>query len=383
MKSALHTSLVATALVTTLPAGAAENTELQELRRQLSELEQRIEAVGAAADRSTTAPNRTTFGGYGELHYNNWDNQLPDGRDKKELDFHRFVLFFGHAFDERTRFFSELEVEHALVKDTQSGTKAPGEVELEQAYVEFDLNERMSTKGGVFLLPVGIINETHEPPTFYGVERNPVESQIIPATWWEGGAAFSHRLANGLAYDLAVHSGLYATGYDIRGGRQKTASAKADALAYTGRIKWTGLPGLELAASLNHQTDLTQGTATAIAGNLLTTHAIYSTGPFALRALYAQWRLDDNGMAAGRDEQQGWYVEPSYKLSSKWGVFARHSRWDKQAGDSADSEYTQTDVGVNYWPHPDVVIKLDYQDQAAPVGQNEYDGFNLGIGYQF
>ncbi|HEY9147497.1 MAG TPA: porin, partial [Gammaproteobacteria bacterium] len=243
---------------------------------------------------------------------------------------------------------------------------------------------QMSAKGGLFLTPVGILNETHEPPTFYGVERNPVEKQIIPATWWEAGAAFNHRMGSGLAYDLALHSGLYSDDYNIRGGRQKVAKAKADALAYTARIQWSGIPGLVLAASLNHQSDIRQGTTPEkVSADLLETHAIYTTGSFSLRALYAQWQLDDDGTAAGQDEQHGWYIEPGYKLSQKWGLFARYNIWDMQAGDEADSEYQQSDLGINYWPHRDVVIKLDYQDQSVPDGQDEFDGINLGIGYQF
>jgi hypothetical protein len=85
----------------------------------------------------------------------------------------------------------------------------------------------------------------------------------------------------------------------------------------------------------------------------------------------------------GADEQTGWYVEPSYKLNPRWGVFARHSSWDNRVNSGTDTETTQTDVGFNYWPHDDVVIKFDYQTQDAPAGSNEYDGFNLGVGYQF
>jgi len=182
---------------------------------------------------------------------------------------------------------------------------------------------------------------------------------------------------------LALLSGLYAPNYDLREGRQNASEARADAPAYTARIKWTGMPGLELAATLNHQNDITQGTAEKISGNLVESHLVYSTGPFKLKGLYATWRLDDNGAANGMEKQQGWYVEPSFKVSEKVGLFARYNRWDNAAGDSIDSEYRQTDVGLNYWPHPDVVLKADYQNQSVPNGMNEFDGFNLGIGYQF
>jgi len=131
--------------------------------------------------------DRTTLGGYGELHYNNFRGDLPDGvtdHKKDEIDFHRFVLFFGHKFNDWISFKAELELEHAL-----AGEGKGGEIELEQAYVDLALNKHYNIKAGLFIIPVGILNETHEPPTFYGVERNEVEKRIIPTTWWEAGAA--------------------------------------------------------------------------------------------------------------------------------------------------------------------------------------------------
>jgi predicted porin len=145
------------------------------------------------------------------------------------------------------------------------------------------------------------------------------------------------------------------------------------------------MAGLELGATFQHQSDVSQGAdTTAGAASLIEAHAVWQTGPFAVRALYASWDLDGTGPAAvGADEQTGWYVEPSYKLSPKLGVFVRSSQWDNQANSGSDTEYSQADIGLNYWPHEDVVLKVDYQDQSVPNGQNEYDGFNLGIGYQF
>ncbi|MGL5393185.1 MAG: porin, partial [Shewanella sp.] len=193
---------------------AAENTEplrqviaeqqqvLADLEKRLAQTESRIEQTADALEgTASTAKSATTIGGYGELHYNNISDNIK-GTDKKEFDFHRFVLFFGHEFTPNTRFFSELEVEHSL-----AGEGKKGEVELEQAYIEHDFNQRYTGKAGLFLMPVGIINETHEPPTFYGVERNPVEANIIPATWWEGGAALAIKAMPGLAFDVAVTSG--------------------------------------------------------------------------------------------------------------------------------------------------------------------------------
>ncbi|MEE9493100.1 MAG: porin [Gammaproteobacteria bacterium] len=325
--------------------------------------------------------SHTSIGGYGELHYNNLEDN--DGARKKELDFHRFVLFFGHEFSDHIRFFSELELEHSIAGDGQKG-----EIELEQAFLEFDINQNLRARAGIFLIPVGILNETHEPNTFYGVERNPVEKNIVPATWWAGGAELAGSFGQGFSYNIGLHEGLNtsaANQYTVRKGRQKTSKADVHDLAATGRIKWAGIAGLELAASLQYQEDMTQGNDSQ-AGNavLFETHAVFDRGPFGLRVLYAQWNLDGDGPeAVGADEQNGFYIEPSYKINASLGIFARYNQWDNQAGNSSDSEKSQIDIGLNYWPHPDVVLKVDLQKQDYDSGTGELEGFNLGIGYQF
>ena len=140
---------------------------------EFKELQDQLNLVADSIEKNSTGKSDTNIGGYGELHYNNLSNGT--GSQKKEIDFHRFVLFFGHEFSNKVRLFSELELEHAL-----SGESKPGEVELEQAYVQIDLDDNMTLSTGVFLIPVGIMNETHEPPTFYGTERNPVGKKYHP-----------------------------------------------------------------------------------------------------------------------------------------------------------------------------------------------------------
>jgi hypothetical protein len=378
---------------------AVTDEEFRALQEQFNQLADAVESS------STTDDQKVHIGGYGELHYNDWEK--PNGDEFKMLDFHRFVLFFGYDFTDSIRFHSELEIEHAFVEDnnecsfdvpaggvspgdtiTCEGDTAAGAVELEQAYIEFDLTDNMEARGGLFLIPVGILNETHEPPTFYGVERNPIETNIIPTTWWEGGAALTGRIgSSGLSYDLAVTSGLDG-GTSIRGGRQKVAKATANDLAYTGRLKYTGLPGLELAGTVNYQSDMTQSADPNINdGTLLSAHAIYNISQFQLRALYASWDIDVTASASAdeqaRDKQDGYFVEGSWKFVPSAGVFARYNVWDN--GGVGDTEKTQTDIGINYWPDEDVVIKFDIQqqDHGAVNTTDEQDGFNIGIGYQF
>ena len=393
-------TLIASAIVGLFASNAAiANQETDELRKVIAEqqkilasLEKRLDEtdqkLNATADQVEVSAEEsvfanTTIGGYGELHYNNYDNS-----DAK-IDFHRFVLFFGHEFSDSVRFFSEFELEHSIAGDGKEG-----EVELEQAYVEADINEGLSSKVGLFLIPVGIINETHEPPTFYGVERNGVEKNIIPATWWEAGVAFNYKPTGGVSIDGAVTSGLNVLsdvgnddysqkGYLIRGGRQKVANASAENLAYTGRVKYTAVAGLELAATVQYQTDITQGAASVDTADatLLEAHAIYQVDNFTVRALYARWDIDGaEAKALGRDEQTGFYVEPSYQFNEKVGVFARYAEYDNNAGNSDSTTVESTSVGVNYYLHENVVLKADYEDLG---GSKDDKGFNLGFGYQF
>lgn len=362
---------------------------IKQQQKRLDILESQIEATASQVELNSSAANghgtstgKTSVGGYGEMHYNNLKGE-GGASDLKEINIHRYIMFLGHEFTKKIRFWSELELEHSI-----AGEGKNGELELEQAYIEVDLNKNHKTRFGMMLVPVGIINETHEPPTFYGTERNPVEKNIVPATWWGGGVSLLGELAPGWSYDVAVHEGLNTTlskSYKPRDGRQYTSKAQADNLAYTGRIKWTGVPGLELAATLHQQSNITQGNdTTAGAASLYQMHGIYATGAFTVKALYAAWALSGNGpKAIGADKQDGWYLEPSYKVSKKLGVFARFNQYDNSAGSAAGStKKKQTDVGLNYWVDPSVVVKVDFQTQDNDDGKNQ-NGFNLGMGYMF
>ncbi len=355
-----------------------QEAQIEALKAGQSETDAKVEAtadalengLGGSQDKSIEWASKTRIGGYAELHYNNFD----EGNDK--VDAHRFVLFVGHEYSDTVRFFSELELEHSLAGDGK-----PGEVELEQAYIEWDFAENHSLVSGLFLIPVGILNETHEPETFYGTERNRVESAIIPTTWWETGAMIHGQIAPGLSYNVAAHSGLETDAANIRSGRQKSANAIANDFAYTARIKYTGVPGLELASTYQYQSNLSQGAYEEASADLIEAHAIYNVAGFGLRALYAAWNVDGpEAELLGRDKQEGYYVEPSYKINDQWGFFARYSEWDNTAG-LANSEASKViDYGVNFWLKPNVVFKADFSTFQEDTGN---DSFNLGVGWSF
>ena len=371
--------------------------QIDELRQQLAqtqnqtvETDAKVEAVAEVIESGApqvAETRKTTIGGYGELHYNNLSARDPS-RDLESIDFHRFVLFFGHEFNDKSRFYSEVELEHAYVADT--GGNTPGEVELEQAFVEFDLRPGLHAKAGIFLIPVGILNETHEPPTFYGVERNDVENIIIPSTWWEGGAGLNGRLGSDWDWALTASSGLHipttgSNAFRVRSGRQKVAKALASDGAVTGRLRYLGIPGLQAALTVQYQFDPSQFADDGLDdGTLIEAHVDYKRDGFGLRALFAQWNFSGDAVeAAGADKQTGWYVEPSYRLNNHLGLYTRYEEVDAARN---QDKFSQWQVGLNWWPNENVVFKLDYRDRSHDLLSErgrDFTGFDVGVGYAF
>ena len=155
---------------------------IQALKAEINELKATVAMQGEVQEASMSRIAKTAkkfeklhLGGYGELHYN--DTETDGGSKSRSVDAHRFVLFFGYDFTDKVRFRSEFELEHAIAGEGQVG-----EIELEQMYVEVDMTDNTSIQTGVILVPMGILNENHEPPTFYGVERNDVE-KFIRVKW--------------------------------------------------------------------------------------------------------------------------------------------------------------------------------------------------------
>ena len=200
----------------------------------------------------------------------------------------------------------------------------------------------------------------------------------------------SGRFGNGFSWDLAVHSGLAmptegGSAFRVRSGRQKVAEAMASDLAYTARMKYTGIAGLELSASYQYQSDPSQLPGDGLdSGHLLTAHAAWQRGDFGLRALYAGWDFEGSAIeAADADRQDGWFVEPSYRLSDKWGIYARYEDLDAAR---AQDKFTQSEFGFNYWPVPGVVLKMDFRNreyELPALGELDFDAIDLGFGYSF
>ncbi|MEP2775407.1 MAG: porin [Luteolibacter sp.] len=328
--------------------------------------------------------DRFSFGSYGEAHFNTGD--VAD-----EFDIHRLILFTAYEFNSRLRFISELELEHLY--SNNPGTDLTWVIE--QAYFELDLGNQYLLQAGAILVPLGIINEIHEPTTFYGVERNRVETEIIPSTWTEYGFLLRKNYDNGLQWDVAVHRGLEVgrgdvniNGPDLRNGRQQSDSFRGSAA--TARVKYTGVAGLELGAGVQYQDDISRASEDNSA-ILTSAHFIYSNGGFGLRGLVANWNINGDTAVGGVtlngtdiDNQYGGYIEPSYKWKFSngmaLGVFSRALYWENEDAPDGQMEYQ---AGLNFWPTENTVVKADWIHEDRANGRANRDVFNFGVGYAF
>lgn len=321
--------------------------------------------------------DRFTLGSYGELHA-----QTGDGVNN--IDLHRMVVLLDFEITDRIKLVTETEFEHAYFWDENGGDKDL-EFEVEQAYLEFTLRDDLLLNAGIQLMPVGLVNVTHEPTTFFGVERPNVEKYIVPSTWWEAALSLVKTYENGLQLDVMVHTALDMTkdGY-IRSGRPKLhLSDYTDNTSWgiTGRAKYTGITGLEIATTLQFQEDV----SSQVSGNqntvLAEAHAVYRNGGFEFRALGAYWNVD--GFADRDTENQwGYYLEPSYTFDiplGKLGVFARFSQFEYY--NSMRRENKEYTIGMNFWPRDEVVFKVDYTHIDSNGTDDET--VNFGLGYYF
>src|SRR3954462_5132762 len=184
--------------------------------------------------RQESAATATAIGRYGELTLN------APSVGPSVIDLRRLVLFVGHNFNERIRFYSELEVEHAVASSDDQG-----EVEVEQAYLDGLFSRHFNLRAGLIIMPVGIVNVYHEPPTFNGVDRPDVDTLVIPSTWREAGFGAFGEIAPGLSYQVYLTSGFNANGFTaeagIADGHQEAQLAYAKNFGAVGRLTYESM----------------------------------------------------------------------------------------------------------------------------------------------
>jgi hypothetical protein len=344
-----------------------------------------------------------TVGAYGELTYNQ-----PEGQSG-ELDVQRLVLLFGYKFNEKTQFVTEVEFEHVQ------------EVFIEQAFVNYNIASSTSLRGGLMLVPFGIINEFHEPTTFNGVERPALDNVIVPTTWREIGVGVTGRFNEiSLGYQAYVFNGFKSSELDgsgglngllkgsngLRGGRQKAIQSTVSSPTFSAKLDYYGVPGLRLGLSgyfgdTQVEDDVKEINGSVIGISMLGLDARYAYQRFTARGQFVHSQLSGTeayNNATRKDlgsAMQGWYLEGGYNLLSqekeqRLFAFVRYEQYDthaKTAGSLVRNEaYNRTDVttGLSYHIAPGVVLKGDYQFRDnALSGGDVANRLNFGIGVWF
>ena len=391
------TSAPAATATATLPPAPAQTAAPQNVRiAPPSDLTPQTELprespVENALGRS--AASGSAFGGYGELTLN-----VPSNAPSV-VDLRRVVLFFGHDFNEHIRFYSEVEAEHAV-----SSAADQGEFEIEQAYLDGVLMKRFNLRGGVILMPMGIVNVYHEPPSFNGVDRPDVDQFVIPTTWREPGFGIFGELTEGLRYQLYFVNGFNANGFTaesaIREGHQEAQLAYAGDYGAIGRLDYEPILGTVIGVSAYGATsgNTLASTVGHVPVGLFDVDARFHKGGFTARGELALLLIGDAGrlnqaLLSGTPEQQGagpvssqargGYAEVGYDLlrlvapSSEQALaaFTRFDYADTQANVPAGStprlefrRYSQM-IGLVYRPIPQIALKADYRRHWLGSGE--------------
>ena len=419
---------------TPLGAQQTDTAELNRLRRQIEALAAEIESMklgtevvaqadtamlgmGPAATKVYRIRQGVSLGGYGEVLYENFAKEREDDTAsnlRDQVDALRAILYVGYKFSDKWLFNSEIEFEHA-------STGQGGEVSVEFAYVDFVPSPYLGVRAGMVLVPMGFVNELHEPTTFLGSTRPVTENAIIPTTWRENGAGIFGEAA-GLSWRAYMINGLDAVGGGpsrasgfgaggIRGGRQKGARALIEDPAVVARLDFQPgpIPGLLVGGS-GYRGNSGQGAVAAtgesvdVATTILEGHAQFRAYGVDLRGLYARATLDDvtelnalrslAGNASVGEELTGWYVQGGFDVlrffdtAQQLTPYVRYERVNTQVSVpdgfaiNPATERTITVVGAQWQPITNIVLKGDYQlhSNEANTGVNQ---FNVSLGYIF
>ena len=362
---------------------------------------------GPAASKVYRVDSGVSIGGYGEMLYQNFDSDTeggdPSGK-KDEIDFLRGVLYFGYKFNERWIFNSEIEFEHA-------STSEEGSASVEFAYLDYLWRPEINPRVGLLLVPMGFLNELHEPTLFLSAKRPVTESVIIPSTWRENGAGVFGDLGP-VSYRSYIVNGLEGedfTARGLRGGRQKGSEASAEDFAWVTRFDYVGVTGLTVGGSYYYGDsgqDLgdPDGGQIEISTKIWELHAEFKWKALQTRFLTSTAELDDvaalndfNGFVGDEsvgEELVGTYLEVGYDVLHHRQRNARlipFVRWEEvntqdkvPTGFAADPANDQEIItaGLAFQPIDQIIFKLDYQD-ISNEADSGVDQINFGLGYVF
>ena len=335
----------------------------------------------------------TTIGGYGELHYNAvWSES---GTQTGKLDFHRFVIFLSHSWSERWSLKAELELEHNLVEPPGEN----GALELEQAYVDYHLSPRFGFQAGVILPSVGFLNQYHEPPLFFGVERPDYSKLIIPTTWFGNGVSIYGEL-NGIDYRVVIMEGLDGTQISpesgIRSARQMGVKSDATHPLVNLSVDLRQIESLVMGGSItmNEAQDTLAGRSRSNRVMLTELHIDWTPGNFTMRGELGQISYQEEVLVNGVSKAQGFYFDLGYNLGQRAGFrgdlipWVRYNYNNTAASVTTMASALTDENNETYWqmglqvkPLPQVVYKVDFGEKSQAGNTDRL--LNLGVGYMF
>lgn len=380
-------------------------------------LEQEKTTYPNAADQLLSSNSKLTIGGYGEVHYH--QPLSSEIRQNGELDVHRMVMLFGYQFSERTQFVTELEFEHV------------SEVYVEQAFLQHKINKSINFRGGLLLIPMGIVNEYHEPTTFNGVERPLVDNKISPTTWREIGFGLAGTIQSAnLKYQAYLVNGF--NGYDgtaklngksgLRSGRQKGASSYISSPNFTVKVEYYGIRGLNIGLSgyfgdtqsklyngINKDDNaaLAKADSSVVGVSMIGLDARYNLKGLQLRGQLYSVSLsntDEYNRFTGKNKttpndlgskMTGYYVEAGYnvfrhfeKVQTELVPFVRIEGYDTHAEVASSITRNQSyknsvvTAGLTLKLAKGAVLKTDMQ-WVKPDGGSTTKVFSTGLGVMF
>ena len=382
MKNKIITSL-SLALLLSTTAQADTKTDIAALQQQIKELQESMQALvdetsdlksgfeyttvdtqkshsglGSAASKVYYSKSPLSIGGYGEMYFANANN--ANGTNTSQTQVKRFVTYFGYKFSDDIILNAEIEYEGGGVTVAGQGD----EVVIEFMYLDFLLHKNINFRVGNMLMPIGLMNQGHEPTLFTTVQRPQTSYSILPTTWNESGVMAYGEITDGLEYKVAATTALQPNDLAgdkwIRQGRGSSTLTTNPGLALTTRVDYTGINGLLLGASLYADSDL----------YIWDTHIDYKVGGARVYGTYAQ--TSRSGTQTGSTQvtdAYGGYLNASFNILSltnsdkKLPIFVQYenlSPQNKRADGTAGNDTTNISFGINFFPHPQVVLKTDY-----------------------
>jgi hypothetical protein len=389
---------------------------------------------------------RLTIGGYGEAAYTRnffSDNvyrysrpsEYADDPSHGRFDIPHAVIYLGYDFGKGWSMQTEVEFEHtgtgsAVEKEFseagewESEIEKGGELELEQFWIQKSFRPEFNVRAGHIVVPVGGLNNAHEPLNYFTVYRTEGEYTILPSTWHDTGISLWGKTAH-WRYELLVTAGLDGFMFDrdhfihygvkspyeyrvannpgcaVRVDNFSLKGLRAGLSAFYGRAmhnsypndlhntRYAGVKGRTIITALDFAYKgkrlIVRGnadygyvedaaTVSTIKRNLSSNNAPYKKTPVGQQAFAA-------GMEAGYD------ILPWFGISdSHLYLFGRYEYYDSYIPSPDQQDYPFTDrhriaAGFNWFPIPQIAVKGEYSRRFLKAPYNPEPSISLGVTY--